>query len=52
MVLQHVAELPNLVVIRPAAFDTDGFSNGNLHMIDTARIPLGIDEAVRETHHQ
>ena len=40
MVLHHVPQLPDTIVIGPTPLDTDFFSNRDLHVIDTALIPL------------
>ena len=46
VVLDHVAQLPGLVEVAPAAFDTDLFGNGDLHMGDGILVPLGFEQAV------
>ena len=52
MVLHHVAQLTHSVVISPPPFDPHLFRNGNLNMIDTTLIPLGIDKAIGKSQHQ
>ena len=38
MVLHHVPQLTDTIVVGPTPFDTDLFSNRDLHVIDTALI--------------
>ena len=40
MVLHHVPQLTDTIVVGPTPFDTDFFGNRDLHVIDTALIPL------------
>jgi hypothetical protein len=49
VVLDHVAQLAGLVEVAPAAFDADGFGNGDLHVGDVILVPLGFEQAVGET---
>ena len=49
MVLDHVAQLAGLVEVAPAAFDSDLFGDGDLHMGDGILVPLGFEQAVGET---
>ena len=48
MVLHHVAQLPGLVEVAPAAFDADLLGHGDLHVGDVVLVPLGLEEAVGE----
>jgi hypothetical protein len=49
VVLDHVAQLAGLVEVAPAAFDTDLFGHGDLHVGDGVLVPLGFEQAVGET---
>ena len=49
MVLYHVAKLSDLVIVGPTPFNADGFSDGNLHMINTAIVPLRINHSIGKT---
>ena len=46
MVLYHIAQLPDLIVIRPATFDAYHFPDGNLNVVNAGVIPLTVDKAV------
>ena len=48
VVLHHVAQLPGLVEVAPAAFDADLLGHGDLHVGDVVLVPLGLEEAVGE----
>ena len=52
MVLYHVAQLTDLVVIGPATFDTHHFTNRNLHVINAGVVPLTVDEAIGKSQYQ
>ena len=43
MVLDHVTQLANFIVVRPATLNTDHFTNSNLYVINTGIVPLAID---------
>ncbi|CRR47400.1 hypothetical protein PAERUG_E16_London_17_VIM_2_04_14_05538 [Pseudomonas aeruginosa] len=48
VVLHHVAQLPGLVEVAPAAFDADLLGHGDLHVGDVVLVPLGLEQAVGE----
>ena len=52
MVLYHVAQLTDLVVIGPATFDTHHFTDRNLHVINAGVIPLTVDKAIGKSQYQ
>ena len=52
MVLHHVAQLPDLVVIRPSTLDAHQFPYRDLNVINAGVVPLAIDETVRESQNQ
>ena len=52
MVLDHVAQLTHPVVISPTPLDPHLFRNGDLNMIDTTLIPLGVDKTIGKSQHQ
>jgi hypothetical protein len=41
VVLHHVAQRAGLVVIAGAAFQSDGFGNGDLHVVDVGEFQRG-----------
>ena len=42
----HVAQGPGRIVVAAAGFHTDGFSYGDLHVIDVAAVPNGLEDSV------
>jgi len=48
VVLDHVAQLAGLIEVAPAAFDADGFGDGDLHVGDVVLVPLRLEQAVGE----
>ena len=46
MVLHHIAQLPDLIVIRPATFDPYHLADRDLDVVNTGVIPLTVDKAV------
>ena len=52
VVLNHIPQLAYFVVVRPSALDAHHLSDGNLHVINTAMIPLTINEAISEAQNQ
>jgi len=46
MILHHVAQGASLVVIVTALFHPHGFSHSDLHLIDIAPVPDGLEERV------
>ena len=52
MVLHHVPQLTDLVVIRPATFDAHHFTDRNLHVINAGVVPLTVDEAIGKSQYQ
>ena len=52
MVLNHVAHGAGIVVVAPAALDTDGFGHGNLHVIDTGTVPARLENAIGKAQRQ
>ena len=48
MVLHHVAQCAGIVVVTPAAFESDGFRDGDLHVVDGRRVPQRLEQRVRE----
>ena len=52
VVLQHVAELADLVVVRKTTINTHGLGNRDLNMINAGVIPLCIDKSIGKTQGQ
>ena len=52
MVLYHVAQLTDLVVIGPSTLDTHHFADRNLHVINAGVVPLTVDEAIGKSQYQ
>ncbi len=52
MVLQHVAHRAGIVVVIAAAFDADGFGDGDLHLLDVARVPQRLEQRIAEAQRQ
>ena len=52
MVLHHVAQLSDLVVIGPSTLNAYHFPYRDLNVINAGVVPLAIDEAVCETQNQ
>ncbi len=46
VVLHHVAQRARLVVIARAAFQADGFCDGDLHMVDMGGVPQRLIERI------
>ena len=51
MVLKHVAHDTRLVIIAAAGFDADGFRRRDLHVVDIAAVPDGLEYRVGKTQH-
>src|SRR6185369_2382806 len=51
-VLNYVAKRSCFFIKRTAAFDSQRFSSGDLHVIDVVAIPDGLEDAVAETEYQ
>ena len=49
MVGHHVAQRAGLVVVTAALFHAHGFGHGNLHVVDVAPVPDGLEDSVGET---
>ena len=52
MVLNHVPQRAALVVVAPAALDTKGFGDGDLHVVHVPGVPDRLEDPVRETEDQ
>ena len=52
MVLYHIAQLTDAIVVSPSPFNADLFSNRDLHVVNATLIPLGIDKPVSKPQHQ
>ena len=52
VIRHHVAQRTGCVVIAAAMFDADGFRHRDLHVIDVAAIPDGLENAVGEAESQ
>ena len=52
VILHHVAQRPDLVVERPAAFHADGLGRGDLHAADVAAVEHRLEDAVAEAERQ
>ena len=52
VILQHVSQLSDLIVIRKTTINADGFRHRDLHMIDAGIVPLGIDKTIGKTQRQ
>ena len=52
MVLQHVAQRTDAVVVARAAFHAERFGDGDLDLVDMRRAQQGLDEPVGEAEHQ
>lgn len=48
MVLDHVAERPDVVVVVPATLDPDRLRHRDLHVVDAVPVPQGLEDRVRE----
>ena len=48
MVLHHVAQGARGLVIGAAAFDADGFGDGDLDMVDMGGVPQGLEQRIGE----
>ena len=48
MVLHHVAQRAGIVVVTPAPFESDGFRDGDLHVVDGRCVPQRLEQRVRE----
>ena len=48
VVLDDVAEGAGLLVEGAAAFDAEGFGDGDLHVVDVVAVPDGLEDAVGE----
>ena len=42
----HVTQGPGGIVVTAAGFHTNGFSYGDLHVIDVAAVPNGLEDSV------
>ena len=52
MVGHHVAQGARPIVVAAAGLDADGFDDRNLHVVNVATIPNGLENTVRETERQ
>ena len=52
VILQHVSQLSDLIVIRKTTINADGFRHRDLHMVDAGIVPLGIDKTIGKTQRQ
>ena len=48
VVLQHVADGTGAVVVVAAAFHADGLGDGDLHLLDVARVPQRFEQRIAE----
>ncbi len=48
MVLNHIPQLADIIVITPTPLNTDGFCCRNLDMINAAVVPLRVDHTIRK----
>ena len=46
MVLDHIAELPDLIVVGPTTLDPYHLADGDLDVVNAGVIPLTVDKAV------
>src|SRR5258708_3564625 len=49
MVLDDIAQGSRLLIKWPAALDAEGFSGGDLDVVDVVAVPDGLEDAVGET---
>ena len=52
VVLHHVAQRAGFVVVARAAFEADGFRDGDLHVVDGRCVPQRLEQRVREAQRQ
>ena len=52
MVLHHVAQRAGIVVIGNARFQSDGFGDGDLHVVDMRCVPQRLEHQVGEAQRQ
>ena len=52
VVLHHVAHDAGLLEVAAAPFDADRLGDGELHVVDVARVPQRLPDAVGEAEHQ
>jgi hypothetical protein len=52
VVLQHVAQRAGVVVVIAAAFHADGLADGDLHLLDVARVPQRLEQRVAEAQRE
>src|SRR3546814_2057919 len=52
MVLDHVLQRADAVIIGYAAFEPDGFGDGDLDMVDRLRVPQRLEQHVGEAQRE
>ncbi len=52
VVLHHVAQRADAVVVPRTPFDTEGFGDGDLDLVDMTGVEHRLDEPVREAEHE